>query len=55
MSSKVDDSPPLMNPHRYINSQRLAGDAIRVREMDKSNKEMIRRINVINRMGVKNP
>lgn len=32
----------------------MAGDAIRVREVDKSNKEMIRRINVINRMGVTN-
>lgn len=41
-----------MNPHNYVNSQRLVNDSYRFKQIDKENKEMIKKINTINRMGV---
>lgn len=49
---RVDDKPLPMNPHNYVNAQRLVNDAFRLREIDKLNKDMIKKINTINRMGV---
>lgn len=52
MTSIVDDKPPPMNPHRYVNTPRMSNDANRLRQIDEENKDIIKRINIINRMGV---
>ncbi|KAK5649699.1 hypothetical protein RI129_000728 [Pyrocoelia pectoralis] len=43
--------PFLMNPHKYVNSQRLVNDRYRMSEINRQNQQMIKKINVINRNG----
>lgn len=41
-----------MNPHSYIKTRRLADDSNRLTTIDKENKELLKKINLINRSKV---
>ncbi|GJQ74398.1 hypothetical protein Trydic_g21271 [Trypoxylus dichotomus] len=45
----VDTSPPKMNPRNCIKTRRLSDDASRIISIDKANKQLLKKINVINR------
>lgn len=45
----VDTKPPKINPHNYLKSRRLVADTKRLIEIDRDNKELVRKINTINR------
>ncbi|XP_076275369.1 uncharacterized protein LOC143206634 [Rhynchophorus ferrugineus] len=49
----VDHHPPHMNPMIYLNGKKLREDAIRLRQIDIENKNLLRKINTINRLGGK--
>ncbi|XP_031351474.1 peptidyl-prolyl cis-trans isomerase E-like isoform X2 [Photinus pyralis] len=48
---RIDTKPLPMNPHKYVNSQRLVNDRFRMSEINRQNRAMIQKINVINRNG----
>lgn len=55
IKAAVDSSSPKMNPHNYLNSKKMLEDATRLRRIDLENKELLKKINMINRLGVINP
>ncbi|KAK4882397.1 hypothetical protein RN001_005716 [Aquatica leii] len=48
---RIDARPPLMNPNKYNNAQRLISNRYRVDEIQRQNKDIIKKINTINRKG----
>lgn len=50
--AKVDNSPPRFNVGNYYKARNLTIDANRVREIDKENMVLLRRMNLITRLGV---
>ncbi|KAJ8973026.1 hypothetical protein NQ317_012631 [Molorchus minor] len=48
---KVDDLPIPMNPYDYVNPRKLKEDVQRLREVDRQNKALLKKINMINRKG----
>ncbi|XP_022913225.2 uncharacterized protein [Onthophagus taurus] len=51
--SVVDNKPPPMNPNKYIRVSRIRADAARLEQINVENKALVRKINIINRMGGK--
>ncbi|KAL1500893.1 hypothetical protein ABEB36_006313 [Hypothenemus hampei] len=47
----VDDQPPKLNPNIYLNRKKLIEDAYRLKQIDKDNKLLLKKINFINRVG----
>lgn len=41
-----------MNPFNYIDAKKMAEDAQRLKWIDRENKELLKKINIINRHGV---
>lgn len=52
VSSKVDDKPPHFNASAYLKAFDLQQDAVRVKEIDKENIKLLKKINIIHRLGV---
>lgn len=52
VSPKVDDKPPHFNALAYLKAFDLQRDAVRVKEIDKENIKLLKKINVIHRLGV---
>ncbi|XP_070156396.1 peptidyl-prolyl cis-trans isomerase [Polyergus mexicanus] len=51
VSSKVDDKPPHFNASAYLKAFDLQQDAVRVKEIDKENMKLLKKINIIHRLG----
>ncbi|KAH1022597.1 E3 SUMO-protein ligase RanBP2 [Dendroctonus ponderosae] len=47
----VDCRPPKLNPFTCLNRKRMLEDALRCRRIDKDNKELLKKITTINRVG----
>lgn len=52
ISSKVDDKPPHFNASAYLKAFDLQQDALRVKKIDKENIKLLKKINIIHRLGV---
>lgn len=51
-TSRVDSKPLKLNPYKIFNVTRLRCDLIRSEQIDRENKELLKKINKINRQGV---
>ncbi|CAL1676347.1 unnamed protein product [Lasius platythorax] len=51
ISSKVDDKPPHFNASAYLKAFDLQQDALRVKKIDKENIKLLKKINIIHRLG----
>lgn len=49
---KIDDKPPHFNVSTYLKPFDLQRDAIRVKEIDRENINLLKKINKIHRLGV---
>lgn len=54
VSPRIDTSPPILFVDNVLRSTKLVHDIRRQREIAKANKELLKRINQINRTKVKN-
>lgn len=52
ISSKIDNKPPYFNASAYLKAFDLQQDAIRVKEIDKENMKLLKKMNIIHRLGV---
>ncbi|KAJ8922078.1 hypothetical protein NQ315_008719 [Exocentrus adspersus] len=52
-SPNVDDRPLKMNPYDYFKNARMLDDLHRLNQIDRENKDLLRKINLINRNGGK--
>lgn len=52
ISSKIDNKPPYFNASAHLKAFDLQQDAIRVKEIDKENMNLLKKINIIHRLGV---
>lgn len=53
-SPMIDHHPLKMNPYNYLKKGRMIDDVFRLKQIDRENKELLKRINIINRKGVSN-
>jgi len=50
--SKIDNKPPHFNADLYLKSYNLQLDTVRVKQIDRENIELLKKINIIHRLGV---
>lgn len=50
--AKIDNKAPHFNASAYLKTHDLLRHAVRVRQIDKENMELLKKINIINRLGV---
>lgn len=50
--SKIDNKPPRFDASIYLKTHHLQNDAVRVKQIDKENIKLLKKINIIHRLGV---
>jgi len=49
---KIDNKPPHFDASVYLKAHDLQQDAVRVKEIDRENIKLLKKINIIHRLGV---
>lgn len=52
VAPRTDNKPPHFNPSLHLRVPNLRQDATRMKEIDKENMRLLKKINIINRLGV---